>query len=73
MRKFSESIDITPKMAHTLILALREMKVEYYVAPYEADAQLAFMYKSGRADIIFTEDSDLIPFGAGIVFFKMDN
>ena len=38
MRKFSESIDITPKMALTLILALRELKVEYYVAPYEADA-----------------------------------
>ena len=38
MRYFSMSIDITPKMAHTLILALREINVEYYVAPYEADA-----------------------------------
>ena len=38
MRKFSESIDITPQMAHTFILALKELGVEYYVAPYEADA-----------------------------------
>ena len=38
LRYFSMSVDITPKMAHTLILALRELNVEYYVAPYEADA-----------------------------------
>lgn len=38
MRKFSESVDITPQMAHSLIKALQQMKVEYYVAPYEADA-----------------------------------
>lgn len=73
MRKFSESIDITPKMAHTLILALREIKVEYYVAPYEADAQLAFLWKTGYVDVIATEDSDLLAFGVGIAFFKMDN
>jgi exonuclease 1 len=73
MRKFSESIDITPTMAHTLILALRELKVEYYVAPYEADAQLAYLYKCGMVDAVFTEDSDLLAFGVKRVFFKMDN
>lgn len=66
-------MDITPAMARTLCLALRAMNVEYYVAPYEADAQLAFMYKAGHVDIVFTEDSDLIAFGVGRVFFKMDN
>ena len=73
MRKFSESIDITPKMAHTLIMALREMNVEHYVAPYEADAQLAYLYKSGQVDVVMTEDSDLLAFGVKICFFKMDN
>ena len=73
LRYFSMSVDITPKMAHTLILALRELNVEYYVAPYEADAQLAYLYKSGMVDIVFTEDSDLLAFGCGHVFFKMDN
>lgn len=73
MTFFSQSVDITPAMARTLAMALKAMNVEYYVAPYEADAQLAFMYKTGRADIIFTEDSDLIAFGVGRVFFKMDN
>lgn len=73
LRMFSMSVDITPKMAHTLILALKEINVEYYVAPYEADAQLAFLWKTGHVDVVFTEDSDLLAFGVGVCFFKMDN
>lgn len=37
-RKYAESIDITPQIAYEFITALRKMEVEYYVAPYEADA-----------------------------------
>jgi 5'-3' exonuclease len=33
------------------------------VAPYEADAQLAFLNKAGIAQVIVTEDSDLLLFG----------
>ena len=33
------------------------------VAPYEADAQLAYLVKEGIADIVITEDSDLLAFG----------
>lgn len=33
------------------------------VAPYEADAQLAYLNKAGIAQIIITEDSDLLLFG----------
>ena len=71
-RKFSEAIDITPLHAYALILALKRLKIEYYVAPYEADAQLAYLIKAGMADAVFTEDSDLFPFGAKRVFMKMD-
>jgi hypothetical protein len=35
-------------MAHAFILALKELKVEYYVAPYEADAQLAYLFHTGH-------------------------
>ena len=48
------------------------MGIEFIVAPYEADAQLAYMYKTGRADVVITEDSDLIAFGVKKCFFKMD-
>lgn len=72
-KKFLESIDITPQMAHALILVLREMNIEYYVAPYEADAQLAYLYHTDYAQFVVTEDSDLLIFGVDVVFFKMDS
>ena len=51
------------------------MKYDYWifvsiVAPYEADAQLAFLNQQKIADIIITEDSDLILFGCDKVIVK---
>lgn len=42
------------------------------MAPYEADAQLAYLTKNGLADGVITEDSDCLPFGCGTVLFKLD-
>jgi exonuclease-1 len=39
------------------------------VAPYEADAQLAYLNKIGVAQVIITEDSDLLLFGCEKVYF----
>lgn len=63
MKAFSASIDVTPQMAHAFILALKELKVEYYVAPYEADAQLAYLFHTNHVEFVVTEDSDLLAFG----------
>ena len=41
----------------------RERGIDCIVAPYEADAQLAFLNKAGIAQVIVTEDSDLLLFG----------
>ncbi len=60
-------------MAHTFILALRELGIEYYVAPYEADAQLAHLFLTDQVQLVVTEDSDLLAFGVDLAFFKMDN
>ena len=49
------------------------MYVDCIVAPYEADAQLAFLYKSGLVDLIISEDSDLTLFGADRILFKLDS
>ena len=49
---------------HSYHKACRGVGVECIVAPYEADAQLAFLSKSGIADLIITEDSDLLVFGS---------
>ncbi|XP_067120008.1 exonuclease 1 isoform X2 [Centruroides vittatus] len=70
---FQRCVDITPEMAHDVILACRQKGIDCIVAPYEADAQLAYLNKCGIAQIIITEDSDLILFGCEKVIFKMDS
>ena len=45
----------------------RARGVDCLVAPYEADAQLAFLTKSGLAQAVITEDSDLLAFGCKTV------
>ena len=42
------------------------MNVPVIVAPYEADAQITYLVKSGVADFAITEDSDLLPFGCQV-------
>lgn len=53
--------------------ALRAENVSYVVAPYEADAQLAYLEKQGIVNGIITEDSDLLVFGCRNVLFKLDS
>lgn len=57
------SIDVTHEMALELIKQCHEMNIDCIVAPYEADAQLAYLNINGIADVVITEDSDLILFG----------
>ena len=79
-QKMIEGCDVTPQMAYKFIKVnyyyfqlLKELKVEFIVAPYEADAQLAYLVKIGYADLVYTEDSDLIALGCPKVILKLDN
>lgn len=69
---FQQSISITADIAHELHVRLREEGFECIVAPYEADAQLAFLARNNLVHAIITEDSDLIPYGTDTVLYKMD-
>ncbi|KAK7901729.1 hypothetical protein WMY93_018498 [Mugilogobius chulae] len=69
---FNRCVNITPAMAHNLIKVARSRGVDCLVAPYEADAQLAFLSKNGLAQAVITEDSDLLAFGCKNVILKMD-
>ncbi|KAH1241302.1 Exonuclease 1 [Glycine max] len=64
---FQRAVSITPVMAHKLIQTLKSEKIEFVVAPYEADAQLAYMsqlgVENGGVAAVITEDSDLIAYG----------
>ena len=69
---FTKCISVTPAMALRVIEAARARGVDCVVAPYEADAQLAYFSKTGIAQAVITEDSDLLCFGCKTVIFKMD-
>ena len=68
---FQRAVDISPEMALQVIKAARDRNVDCIVAPYEADAELAFLSLAGLADVVVTEDSDLTLFGCPKVIFKL--
>ncbi|TYJ99023.1 exonuclease 1 [Cucumis melo var. makuwa] len=73
---FQRAVNITPSIANQLIKLLREHNIEFVVAPYEADAQLAYLSSLGTQNggiaAVITEDSDMIAYGCKATIFKMD-
>lgn len=69
---YQRACPVTSEMARHVIRQCRQMNIEYVVAPFEADAQLAWMMHVGHIDSIITEDSDLLVYGTSRIFFKMD-
>lgn len=61
---------VTPSVLWSVIHALQTEGIEYIISPYESDAQLAFLQKSGYINYIISEDSDLIPYGCSRVLYK---
>ena len=67
------AIDITPEVLAPLFSALRKKRVDFIVAPYEADAQLSYLCRHKICDFVITEDSDMIPYECPLTVFKLDN
>ena len=69
---FKKSVEVTPQMAYNVIVeCCEERGIDFIVAPYEADAQLAWLMKTNKADAILTEDSDLICFNCHTIIYKL--
>ena len=72
----AKAIDVTPEMARRLAEACAARwgrdAVDFIVAPYEADAQLAFACRTGEAAAVVSEDSDNLAYGTARVLFKLD-
>jgi len=68
-----QCLTITPKIIAQVVESFKDdaPKVKCVRAPYESDAQLAFMCQNGTIDLVVTEDSDLIPYGCPTVVYKM--
>lgn len=71
-KELQKAVDVTPEMAGQLIRELKKLGVHYVVAPYEADAQLAYLERNGIVQGILSEDSDLLVFGAKCLLTKLD-
>lgn len=67
-----QAISVTSDMITRTMSVLRRLGVDFIVAPYEADAQLAYMYKQGVISGVVSEDSDLLAFGCHRLISKLD-
>lgn len=72
-KKFGESFTITPYVVQKLFKIVSKKGYQCIISPYEADAQLAYLFKSGQVEVVFTEDSDLIAYGVTKLLYKLDN
>ncbi|KAH0790587.1 XPG I-region family protein [Histomonas meleagridis] len=70
---YQRAVEITSLTVYTWIKQLRQFNIEYIVAPYEADAEMAYLARIGYVDIVLTEDSDLIAYQTPITLFKFDD
>lgn len=70
--ELQKAVDVTPEMARLVIEELKKAGIQYVVAPYEADSQLAYLEKKGIINGIVSEDSDLLVFGARALITKLD-
>ncbi|KAL8004643.1 putative XPG/Rad2 endonuclease, PIN-like domain superfamily, 5'-3' exonuclease domain superfamily [Plasmopara halstedii] len=57
---FQRSVNISPAIIFNVMNALRAAQIPFVVAPFEADAQMAWMCKEKLAAGIVTEDSDVV-------------
>ena len=59
---------------HPIIVDNKPVVLPYIVAPFEADAELAFLYKQGYIESVLTNDSDLIIYGVKhIIMIRQGN
>lgn len=70
--ELQKSVDVTPEMARMVIEELKANNIQYVVAPYEADSQMAYLERKGIIHGVLSEDSDLLVFGVKCLITKLD-
>lgn len=67
-RKYlSRCIIIDERIIATTMRALHTKSIDFMVAPYESDSQIAKLVTLGLADFAITEDSDLVVYGVRVM------
>lgn len=65
-------IEIKFDIVQQVITYCKREGINYVVAPYEADAQLAFLNLNDFCEFVITEDTDLILYGCKKIIYKLD-
>jgi len=64
------AFSITDELVSDLKTKIRlETNIEIHQAPYEADAQLCYLSKTNKLNVVFTTDTDLVIFGLPSILF----
>lgn len=63
----ANAIRPTAAMIRDTVRSLRAHEVNAMIAPYEADAQLAYLARTKHVDAVLTRDADLLTFGTPVV------
>ncbi|KAL0211978.1 hypothetical protein RCL1_005604 [Eukaryota sp. TZLM3-RCL] len=69
---FALAVSITSTMVLNLVHLLRLLQIPCIRAPYEADSQIAYLYKIGVVDGVLAEDSDFILYGVDLILTKFN-
>ena len=68
------SVSVSDAMVERVMESLRTLEgVSVLRAPYEADAQLAYLARRQLVHAVLTEDSDLIAYSCPRILFKFDS
>lgn len=71
IHQWNNAYDIDPIQAHYIWSVFSNLnEIKQMVAPFEADAQLAYLYHTGKIDAVLTCDTDLIFYGVKDIIFK---
>lgn len=63
----SRCIMIDERIIAMTMSALKTKNIEFMVAPYEADCQIAKLKRLGIIDGAISEDSDLVAYGVNVI------
>ena len=63
------SVAVSFHIVSNLMKALRNVGTQFIVAPYEADAQIAYLCAQGLASVVMTDDTDMVIHGCPLIMF----
>lgn len=70
-QKFIQAVSVSLDMVCEFLQMLIRYQIPYIIAPYESDAQMAYLSRTGIVDAVITEDSDSLCYRCPKVLFKM--